>query len=232
MTSQADLEEYCRDLYVCADQKWDQIRHEFVTGHLAFGILYGPPRLNPPLLIVRTNPGYDEDDDSQTWPSENLFSIYPPPQRDKRRWRLAQELIKYFEHIGQETVLKESVPTNLLFFKSRGMEKNIKDRLGWKNNPLAARQSLEKWCYDEVRKLTVKINPSRILVVGITPYKRLAEDTRPESRGAKRALYRRGTVFNKPATGPIHLTGRARPPLTPEERLQIEQGLARFLAGE
>ena len=135
MTSQADLEEYCRDLYVRADQKWDQIRHEFVTGHLAFGILYGPPRLNPPLLIVRTNPGYDEDDDSQTWPSENLFSIYPPPQRDKRRWRLAQELIKYFEHIGQETVLKESVPTNLLFFKSRGMEKNIKDRLCWKNNP-------------------------------------------------------------------------------------------------
>jgi hypothetical protein len=224
MTSQADLEQYCRDLYVRTRQEWDRVRHEFVTGGLAFGILYGPPRLDPPLLIVGTNPGYDEDDDSQTWPSGNLFAIYPPPPpRDQGRWSLARELRKYFMHIGQETVLKESVPTNLLFFKSRGIE-------DWERNPPAARHRLEEWCSHEVKGLAFKMNPSRILVVGITPFEKLAGQTRWEFRGSTRKrLYGTGTVFDKPAMGTIHLTS-ARPRLTPKERLQIEQELARFLS--
>jgi hypothetical protein len=80
MTSQDDdLEKYCRDLYVRASREWDLVRYQFVTGTLAFGILYAPPRLKPPLLILGTNPGYEEDDDSKTWPNENLFAIYSPP---------------------------------------------------------------------------------------------------------------------------------------------------------
>src|SRR5208283_6243724 len=99
-------------LYMRTAQEWGRVRHGFATGGLAFGILYGPPRLNPPLLILGTNPGYVEDDDSQTWPSENLFAIYPPPPpRNPRFYTLARELRRYFIDIGQETALAQSVPT-------------------------------------------------------------------------------------------------------------------------
>jgi hypothetical protein len=206
MTSQeqAELEEYCRDLYRRTAEYWNERKDGCATENLGFGILYGPPKVRPPLLIVATNPGYDEDDDSKTWPNTNLFAVYPPPPpRQRRYWTLTSRLMHLFCTPEQQRTLSDSVPTNILFFKSRGLQRRGHG-LAWEDNPRELREDLERYCREALRDLVPRIDPDRILVLGMGAYNKIKESKDECKCVNGTRLFCKGIAFGKPTLAIVH----------------------------
>jgi hypothetical protein len=225
-----DLKAFREDLYREVKQCWENNQNAIPqTRNLKFGIFYSPVRCRPALMIVGANPGFDTDDDTMCPPSENLF--YHPVGRNPDHWKIAPVLRDYFQKTHHAEILRDSVVTNLLFFKSRclGKDRNVDRCQGWRDNPNAkARRAIEVYCRNKVEEIVRRLNPTRILILGTTTWDKLAGT---EIRLAVRhkgnvRLAVRGTIFNKNALGIIHPTG-ARTSIV--ERGKIAEHLGEFL---
>lgn len=148
-----DLKALYEDLYIQVQQYWEHKLSVLPrTGELKFGIFYSPVRHRPALMIIGANPGFDADDDTKDPPPENLFYEDPPPKgRKKEQWTIAPALRKLFRLADREEILRCSVVTNLLFFKSRCLGRDQKECRGWRDNGNArARSEIESYCQDKV----------------------------------------------------------------------------------
>jgi len=206
----SDINLFCENLYAEVQQYWESKR-DFLprTWALKFGIFYSPVRYRPALMIVGANPGFDSDDDTKSPPVENLF--YDPKERNEKEWRISARLLKLFQIAGREHNLRYSVVTNLLFFKSRCLNTHTATGQGWcdNGNP-KIRREIEGYCRVKVEQIVNKVDPARILVLGLTTWDRLADEplklraSRTKGRGR---LAVAGTVFNREALGIAHPTG-------------------------
>lgn len=229
-----DLKAFREDLYRQVQQCWENNQDELPrTRNLKFGIFYSPVLYRPTLMIVGANPGFDTDDDTTCPPSENLFYENPPPEgRNPDHWKIALKLRELFQGAQHKEILRDSVVTNLLFFKSRCLSKdrNVDRCQGWRDNPNAkARREIEVYCRNKVEEIVSRLNPTRILILGMTTWDKLAggKEIRlaVRSKGNVR-LAVMGTVFNKNALGIIHPTGAR---TSSVEREEIAEHLGEFL---
>lgn len=130
-----DLNAFCEDLYGEVQQYWEDKRNVLPrTWELKFGIFYSPVRYRPTLMIIGANPGFDTDDDTKAPPQKNLFYEWLPPEpRKSDHWQIARVLRGLFPQAHQEEMLRDSVVTNLLFFKSRCLGRDKKASQGWRD---------------------------------------------------------------------------------------------------
>lgn len=207
MNSEIDL--FCKSLYAEVQQYWESKR-DFLprTWELKFGIFYSPVRYRPALMIIGANPGFDSDDDTKAPPARNLF--YDPKGRNPDEWRIVPILKRLFLLVDYEEMLRHSVVTNLLFFKSRCLGTHATTGQGWcdNGNP-KVRREIEDYCRNRVEEIVRTLNPIRILVLGLATWDKLASKVnrtiRRTSTGGRLAA--RGTVFDMSALGIIHPTG-------------------------
>jgi len=204
------LNVFCKSLYAEVERFGESKRHFLPrTERLKFGIFYSPPQDQPELMIIGANPGFDSDDDTKTYPDTNLF--YDCGDRNKDEWKIAAALGNLFELAGEKRMLRDSVVTNLLFFKSRCLGKHAETGEGWRDNGNAeARREIEHYCEKKVEEIVVQLAPKRILAFGLGTWNKLAEGhakvlaRRTEMRGR---LAVTGTVFNRSGFGIVHPTG-------------------------
>lgn len=199
-----ELREDVRSLYRRTRQIWQEYKGLYPTWECRFSILYGPPVLSPDLLIVGSNPGFDPDylydAEIKTWPEDNEYT--------SRRWPLACKLRSTFATAGLPDLLEHSVGTNRIFFKSAGLAKNKKNGLGWGDNPLQIRRALESFCAKEVDALIVKLQPKKILVLGMAAFDLMASSLFSNTICSKgRRLFATGTLGDSDIIGIIHPTG-------------------------
>ncbi|MFI5112679.1 MAG: hypothetical protein ACHP9S_07630 [Terriglobales bacterium] len=230
-----DPNTFCKDLYSEVRQYWNKQENVLPrTWKLKFGIFYSPVeyRSTLTLMIIGANPGFDKDDDTNCPPLENLFYVWPPPgTREKKYWRIVLALRDLFQRADHPEILKDSVVTNLLFFKSTclGKDKDKNRCKGWRDNPNAkARREIEDYCRVKVKEIVSQLDPTRILVLGTGSCwdKLPAEQVKVLSRKRKVRLAVMGTVFNKNALGIIHPTGAR---ISAADRERIAKHLGEFL---
>lgn len=228
----SDFKALHEDLYREVHQYWENKRHVLPrTWDLRFGIFYSPIQNRPTLMIIGANPGFDTDDDTKCQPRKNLFYEWPPPDgRKKEHWEIARVLRNFFRQDHHEEILHYSVVTNLLFFKSRCLGRDAKTCQGWRDNGNAKdRHEIEDYCRDKVREIVRRLDPTRILALGMATWDKLAEGqvrllvVRPK-RNVRLAVM--GTIFNKDALGIIHPTGAR---ISHDECGEIAEHLAEFL---
>ncbi len=199
---QADLDAYCQQVYQRIKRAWLDMPPSFTTKECRFSILYGPPIFNPDIMIIGTNPGYNPADlydaEIDTWPSENEYWI--------KNWPLAKKLRKFFSAAGIEHVLKKSVGTNFLFFKSRAIESDSKG-LCWGDNPIKLRKDLEEICLTEVRRLVDKVQPKLIVVLGFGVFDKYCIVSQDVHSPTGDVIGRSGTFCGVNTIGIKHPTG-------------------------
>ncbi len=204
---QAALEEYCKGMYRRTRAFWDARKGKYPTWKCRFSILYGPPKVGTDIMIVGSNPGFDPndlyDEEIQSWPSKNEYWT--------RNWPLAVKLRQIFSATDDRDRLRDSVGTNLLFFKSRSLGSH-KSGLGWANNPRHIRAEMERFCRREVWNLVRAVRPKLILVLGLAAFDKIVET--PEKvilsrsdEGAQRRIFAAGAGFGRRVIGMIHPTG-------------------------
>ena len=224
-----DLDSFCESLYGEVQQYWESKQRLLPrTGELKFGIFYSPVRHQPALMIIGANPGFDSDDDTKAPPSTNLF--YDFGKRNEKEWKITTELRKRFQLASRTEMLRESVVTNLLFFKSRCLGKHRTTHQGWCDNGNAkVRREIEDYCQTKMVQIVNRVDPMRILVLGLTTWDKLTEGEvsrvtrRTNGRGRVAVA---GTLWNRSALAIIHPTGAW---ISDDERFKIGVLLGEFL---
>ena len=113
--------------------------------------------------------------------------------------------------VNSEAILRDSVVTNLLFFKSRCLGTHATTVQGWcDNRNFAVRREIEDYCRTRVEEIVRRLDPSRILVLGLATWDKVAEGeinrvTRRTRTSGRLAVT--GAVFDRSALGIIHPTG-------------------------
>ena len=202
-TEQTAIENYCTDLYTRTRALWESLEGEYPTWECRFKILYSPPVPNPDLLILGTNPGFDpvtlDDAEIQTWSKYNEYT--------QASWRLAGKLRTFFNVMSCPEKLENSVGTNLLFFKTKSIDKH-RTGWGWKNNPGHITQQLEQYCHSELNKLVAALNPATVLVLGLSAFDKFTDTQGDAVFNTKdRRLAAAGWAEGVPVIGIIHPTG-------------------------
>jgi hypothetical protein len=204
------LDPFFKKLYGDVQLYWESKRPFLPsTAHLKFGIFYSPIHYQPDLMIIGANPGFDSDDDTKAPPDKNLF--YDFGERDGKEYRITPTLRRLFRLAGHEETLRDSVVTNLLFFKSRCLGNHTTTAQGWCDNGNASiRREIEDYCRNRVEAIVCQLDPKRILVLGLATWDKVAASQvtllAHRTRGRGR-LALTGTVFNRRAFGTIHPTG-------------------------
>lgn len=201
--SDEDVRRCAAGTYERVNALWEARKHEIFDGACGFSILSGPPTFRPPMLTIGTNPGFGATDHvahkEMTWPPT---SYIPTAQ-----WHLARKLRSIFAHDHGLGLLDGAIQTNFNFFKSGRVDSAALYR--WTSLPRALRTDLEASCASELANLVRVMEPRRILVLGIGPFKRHATGSREllRDRKNKRDLVVAGTLFGRSALAVLHPTG-------------------------
>lgn len=143
---QQELETFTKGMYQRVNSKWNQHRLDLATGECGFSVLSGPPIYQPDLMIIGENPGYGAGDHGphieDTWPVKSHI--------EDAEWPLAVRLRNIFENAGLTSVLRNSIQTNFLFFKSTSLGSGT--RYVWNDNPHALRSELVAFCQNELKQ--------------------------------------------------------------------------------
>jgi len=121
-------------------------------------------------MIISLNPGGGGKDfqrkDYSKFQNGN-FSIPKQNHYVTYNNKFAKETRNLFE--GNDDVLKTSMVTRVLFFRSENMSY-------WKDhNPQKTRSAMEKFSYDKLQQILDKVKPKKLLVIGMDTYRRLGK---------------------------------------------------------
>ena len=101
---------------------WLQHQNEYIAGYAVF---YGPVRFRPELMLIGLNPAGDESCFSGK--KEVLVAPEEPMEyltyRNDSTYPLAGQTVNIFESIGLIDLLRNSVKTNINFFRSKKWDK-------------------------------------------------------------------------------------------------------------
>lgn len=201
MTAEA-LIQHSQGMYKRTYHLWHRLKDQYPTWKCRYSILYSPPVFEPDLVILGLNPGYNPhdlyDDEIHTWPSSNEYI--------HKDWPLARKLRAIFSNAGLSQNLKNSVGSNLLFFKSRSKQKH-ESGLGWSDNPSAIRKILEDHCKQELFDFIRLARPRAILALGFPVFDQLVRQQEKCIEKQNRRLVASGQAYGVKLLGIIHPTG-------------------------
>lgn len=108
--SDRDLEEVFKNIYAETNEIYNLYRQQLGSNDFGFKILYGPPRLNPPVLFIGDQPGGKNADEKPNerngWPLHCEFTT--------ETWRLASIMQSMFD----SSFLRNCIGINANFFRS------------------------------------------------------------------------------------------------------------------
>ena len=123
-----------------------------------FRVFYGPVRKNPKLMIISLNPGGGEKyfvKDKGKYEKGN-FSLGQENFYLQRKNRFGKMIMKLFE--GNENVMKKSVITTVLLFRSHDLERLKQNKKKY--------AEIEEFANKIVIEIIEVIRPKKILVIG------------------------------------------------------------------
>ena len=161
-----------------------------------YHVMYGPPKLNAPILFIGYQPGGDHrtsdhlfEKPAVFWPEISYYATEP--------WRLAVNLRNMFGH----EILRESTGLNAIFFRSP----NIKTYNS--EVPRQIRRELAAFSVTQARRIVDALTPKLVVGIGFDSL-RLFGPTSPALISSKgRVLAENGFVGSRPAIGVLHLSG-------------------------
>ena len=161
-----DITKWAEDL---TEEVYNEWKTKYSFWKPGFAVFYSPVRERPELMIISLNPGGGEKDfqvdvDDSAYPKfqEGNFSLPPKNRYLITKYRFAKKVRMLFE--GNENVLKTSIATTVLFFRSENINYWVK------NNPKKTRLAMERFAYDKVKQILDKVKPKKLLVVGSATY--------------------------------------------------------------
>jgi hypothetical protein len=163
------------DITKWAEDLTEEVYNEWKTKYSfwkdGFEVFYSPVRYRPELMIISLNPGGGEKDfQALDFPKfqDGNFSLPPKNRYLITKYRFAKKVRTLFE--GNEDVLKTSVVTTALLFRSQKIDY-------WKkHNPEKTRLPMERFAYTKVQEIVKKVEPKKILLIGIDAYNRLRKN--------------------------------------------------------
>ena len=200
MTEQTDVNAICEDVYKKTAAFYAKIQPvlKIVGNDFGYKILYGPPKVNPPILFIGYNPGGvykdakngEEAGERIGWPKKHEYAD------EAADYRLAKNIRKLWNE--DKKFLSECVSLNYLFIR-------FPDK---KSLPKYA--GIEAFCAPECERIVRILKPKLIVVIGITTlHKKIfkASDAAPIKRGNGDRLIQEGELWGLPAVATMHLSG-------------------------
>lgn len=195
------LDEWAADLIEEVYQEWKKNYSDLEGGAKVF---YTPVRESPKLLILGYQPGGEAFGRKARFEAGNFY----PPNRNRlldADYPFAREMRRLFD--GRSDLLKNSVYSNLIFFRSRGID-------AWEARGKARVEAAEAFCFSKNREIIETLKPENILLIGIQTFvrfKKIFSDlitarSAPFSGERGRVLCSRGMEGGR-IVGIKHLTG-------------------------
>jgi len=182
----------CNQIYAETNHIYSQYRQQLGTNDLGFKILYGPPHLNAPVLFIGDQPGGTAAEDFKS----ERYEWFPKCEYATESWPLARNMQNMFG----PTFLLGCVGVNANFFRAQNSS-------SWNSVPRSLRDTLERFCSEQLFKLISLLNPIQIVVIGFSTLDKFCS-SQPLLYGAKdRVLMRAGKVGQRPAVSTLHLSG-------------------------
>jgi len=193
-----------------------------------FSVFYSPVSQNPQFMLIGINPGGDESCFDETRDSK----IPLEHEYFKENYHLAKTMRYIFKEAGLEQELKQSVKTNLNFFRSKGEKQ-------WNEIEANLKKEIESFCEKRIKEFIEVAKPRVIFCEAFSVLERLLKILNQETsqlmidyRSSKPSdrLYRLYQSFKfkdfyvNGIIGIPHPTG-SRPPLSKkkEEKLKIAE---------
>lgn len=147
--------DWATEIVAETEAKWASLRGRHPLWESGFAVFYSPVVKPVRLMIVGTNPGGGPEsfnhDLARTIPASHDYFTYDYP--------LALRMRALFEAAGAPALLRQSLKTNLNFFRSRSVEE-------WSGLPAPLREELEQFSLERVRRVIAEANPQAILAEG------------------------------------------------------------------
>jgi hypothetical protein len=194
-----DPAEHCRAIYRETQQFYSRVAPEHALW--GFKIFYGPPLLNPRILVIGYQPGGGAEDNlreqrnavHERWPSQSEYVANDWPRRPNVATRL--------QDIFGIDLLRHCVGLNAVFFRAPSEEEYHSAYKG------SIRKEIEKFCVPKVLTIASVLAPDRILFLGLGTMDLFCV-TRPDLVSVKgRVLAKAGRVADRDAIGILHPTG-------------------------
>ncbi|WAC28438.1 hypothetical protein [Ancylobacter sp. SL191] len=190
-----DAARICRAVYEETAQLYAQVAGEMGHQALGYRILYGPAVSDAEILFIGYQPGGSAEDakrglregEQAGWPNRCDYS--------HADWALARRL----QRIWDKPFLAACTGINVNFFRAPSMA-------AWRRLPPPVRRDLEHFSLQRCKRIVRALRPRQIVVIGLTTFNALAEGE-PVLMGETRVLAKRGTLWDIPATGVVHLSG-------------------------
>jgi hypothetical protein len=188
----SDLITACQQIYAETNDTYNRYRQQLGANDFGFKILYGPPRLNAPVLFIGDQPGGNVADEKPNerygWPSRCEYAT--------ESWTLARNMRNMFG----STLLMDCVGINANFFRAPNSK-------SWSAVPKSIRDILEKFCSVKLATIISLMAPQQIITIGSSTLKKFGP-SEPILYGTKnRVLMRSGKIGQWAATSTLHLSG-------------------------
>lgn len=200
--------------------KWEELYKKEPKLEHGFQGFYSPVSYQPELMVLGLNPGGSKNDfdirDCEDIPLIHSYYEYKYP--------LAEKMKSFFEG-SLEPLLRNSVKTNVIFFRSKNMDE------WYKLNPVI-RKEAEDFCNQKVLELINTLKPKRLLLEGIGSYNIIhnvlgLSDENKNVIAPKRKIVIHNEKDDLKIMGIIHPTG-ARPRVSNEEFEIIKEAVMKF----
>jgi hypothetical protein len=195
-----NLEKWASNLVSDVHNQWKSLQEKHGCFSSGYSVFYSPVSSNPALMVIGFNPGggadsFDETKANQI-PQEHDYFVHD--------YALAKKMRDLFSSIGKSDLLKNSVKTNLIFFRTKSQD-------DWNAVEPVVRKQIEMYCRDKVLEMIEVMKPRLILSEGIETYLTLKralgiqEDEALESQG--RSLFLKAKSSSLKLLGIIHPSG-------------------------
>lgn len=204
---------------------WKSLQGKYYFWKSGFAVFYSPVKENPEYMLIGINPGGDKG----AFDEERELKIRSEHEYFVETYPLARKMRALFEKAGLERELKESVKTNLIFFRSECFRKKKNCNDVWNNIEPNLRQTMESFCKEKILELIEIIKPRIILAESLYVFDRLlgmlhqkTQKLSDQFRFSKRGRLYQSFLFEdfyvRGIIGISHLTGSF---LSHEEKLRL-----------
>lgn len=135
---------------------------------LEFSIFYSPLRLNPKLLIVGDNPGGPMEQRGLYKIPDRHEYLFIDPKDDYKMAKMMREKIMAGQIL--EPILRESVKTNRIFFRTRNLREF---------GALQNQKAMVLYCKNILREIILTIRPLNILAESLGTFRSLSATELP-----------------------------------------------------
>ncbi|WP_209405620.1 hypothetical protein [Pseudozobellia sp. WGM2] len=137
------------------NQDWSSVPEPILSGYTIF---YSPIKFKPTILIIGDNPGGTESIRQKELPAEHEYFKY-----DYHLARIMRN--KIFKGERLNALLKNSVKTNRIFFKTKNLDEF---------NKLVDSKNMEAYCFNILDEIIFKLQPKLIFAESLGTFRKLS----------------------------------------------------------